>query len=330
MPRRASASPSATRGAGRRGACPTPTPIEPKLHSCAQATPLLSPTTQDILRPGGRATLPRMPDPSTLSEHFERLLRGTAPPSSPSFDIEPLDRAVGEVRAGDLVLIGGHPGAPVDALLLYAALAAARRGEPTVLVAPSIRAGCVAVWLLSTTGLPLDVLWDGRVPDLVADVIEPSFAGLPITIVDGLGEGVGAVRMALDATPGVRCVVVLNVRWLDARTDARLLVFDLKRLARDCGVATFVGIDTRYPGPSAVERAPRPDLYPDPALVTLADVALLLSAPWIYDRDPADSPEFSAAVIAPAARRAFVGGLRSPRRTMQILPPDETTEGWPG
>jgi len=267
---------------------------------------------------------------STFRDLCDSLLHHTQAPPRASFDIPTVDAAIGSVAPGELVLVGGHPGAPVDGLLLRAALAHARRGELTVLVAPSVRRGAVAAWLLSTTGLPLDVIWERRVPDSVASELARSLAALPIKIADGMGGGVEAVRAELEASPSAACVVVLNVRWLDVRTDPRMLLTDLKRLGRDRGVTVFAGIDTRFPGPQAVHAGPRPDLFPDSSLIALGDVVLLLSAPWVYEAPGDEHDTFSLAVVAPAERRAFVSGLRSPRRTMQVIAPDPDPDDAPG
>ncbi|MFO0686911.1 MAG: hypothetical protein U0234_32910 [Sandaracinus sp.] len=143
-----------------------------------------------------------------------------------------------------------------------------------------------------------------------------------MTIIDGIGEGVPSIKTVLEASTDVGCVVVLGYRWLDAHTDPRAILFDLKRLARHQGIAMFVGIDTRYPGPRAATMLPRPDHFADSSVVALADVALLLTAPWIYEASSDDHDTFSVAVVAPAERRVVIPALRNPPRTMQIVAPD--------
>lgn len=170
--------------------------------------------------------------------------------------------------------------------------------------------------LLSTTGLPLDVLWDGRVPAVVVDAVTESFHGLPLWVVDGC-DGVRGVAQAItDSCPGARCLAVLELRWLDPHESTRLLLFELHRLARSHRLRTFVSVDTRLPGPVACENPLRPDLFADPALLTLADVTLLLTAPWVFWEGRART--FDAAVVSPAARIGVVRGLHNPLHTLQI------------
>jgi hypothetical protein len=248
--------------------------------------------------------------------------RGAGEPGA--FDVASLDAIVGPVTPGDLVLVGGHPGAPTHALVLHAALAAARRGEPTIIVSPAASTRTVVLWLLSTTGLPLDVLWAGRTPPVVVEALTESFRGLPLWIVDGHRGVRGVAHSIAEGSTNATCLAVLDLRWLDPHEHARRLLFELRHLARSRRLRTFVSTDTRFPGPNACENPLRPDLFTDPAMLTLADVTLLLTASWVFWEGHART--FDAAVVAPAARIRVAHALHNPRDTMQLLDRDELPE----
>lgn len=277
-------------------------------------------TPRDVLGPE-HAPPPRMTYRHARGDELvAAALRPSRSAEPAPFDLPQLDAIVGEVARGDLLLVGGHPGAPTDALVLRAALAAARRGEPTTIVSPAASTRAVANWLLSTTGLPLDVLWAGRAPTVVVDTLTESFHGLPLWLVEGKLDARGLAEAVVESRSGNACLAVLGLRWVDPREHMRLVLFELAQVTKARGLRTFASVDTRFPGPNACENPLRPDLFTDPSMLTLADTTLLLTASWVFWAGHART--FDAAVVAPAARIGVAHGLINPRNTMQILEPE--------
>ena len=256
---------------------------------------------------------------------LDALLACEEPPARAFFALEELDSAIGPVRPGDLVVFGGHAGAPANALALRVALTAARRGAPTLLVTSGLSSVVAARWLLSTTGAPLSSLWgQPGVPDWLASVVREELGGLPLAQVDGLGRGLDGMAHAIDrehARTGRRFeqVVILGTRWLDPRRSIGLVLFELKQLAMTRDLVVVATLDTRLPGPREVERMPRPDTFDETSVLGLADLTVLLSLPSLYKHTPEDD-EFRVYVVGSALNRGTICRLRNPRWTMQVLP----------
>lgn len=264
--------------------------------------------------------------PGSVAHISDLMTSESVGPVVPTFGVPSLDEAVGPVPPGSLVVIGGHPGAPSDALALYAALTAARRKVPTLIVTPGTPRGALTRWLVSTSGAPLDELWDPKtLPAWLGGWLRRDLVDPPLFHVDGIGAGVAGVAAALEEMPVVPgCVVVLGARWLDPHRHLRLILFDLKKLAFERGLVLVADVDTRFPGPNVISHSPRPDGFDDAAIVALADVCLLLAARRAYELGV---EQFDVSVVGSLTRRSGVIDLVIRDRTMRI---DESASGLVG